>query len=324
MNIITETLPSPEKIESLARHFFKKNKNKRVLFHTWERTVENIRFGKELSLNFELNERDVFLLNSAICFAYCDFLFPESKSQEKHMDVINIFRTKLKIDEPTVVAISSLLSMEETATPMLIDDIFHDVMTHHLGSPLYLKEAKRLKEELVDTARFDGSKKEWWQDRLQELSQHHFRTKFAQQSFDQGKSTNLELVKGKVMKYTVSETAGNQRIAGPQRRPKRGIETMFRITSGNNQRLSDMADKKAHILITVNSIILSAIISLVLRKLEHNQYLVTPSLILLANCLATMILSILATRPKIPTGRFYEHELNEKSVNLIYFGNFYK
>ena len=42
---------------------------------------------------------------------------------------------------------------------------------------------------------------------------------------------------------------------------------MFKISSTNQQRLSDLADNKAHILTTVNSIILSAILSLLLRKL---------------------------------------------------------
>jgi hypothetical protein len=42
-----------------------------------------------------------------------------------------------------------------------------------------------------------------------------------------------------------------------------GIETLFKVTANTDQRLSDMADNKAQILITVNSIIISAIISLV-------------------------------------------------------------
>jgi len=99
---------------------------------------------------------------------------------------------------------------------------------------------------------------------------------------------------------------------------------MFRITSGNNQRLSDMADKKAHILITVNSIILSAIISLVLKKLDENNFLAIPSFILLAVSLLSMIFSILATRPSIPKGTFTHQDVDNKTVNLLFFGNFYK
>jgi hypothetical protein len=107
-------------------------------------------------------------------------------------------------------------------------------------------------------------------------------------------------------------------------RPEKGIETMFRITSSNNQRLSDMADKKAHILITVNSIILSAIISLLLRKLTEDSFLIIPTVILLSVCVGSIVVSILATRPAIPSGTFTEANLEQKNVNLLFFGNFYK
>lgn len=107
-------------------------------------------------------------------------------------------------------------------------------------------------------------------------------------------------------------------------RPEKGIETMFRITSSNNQRLSDMADKKAHILITVNAIILSAIISLVLRRLDENSYLTIPTIILLSICLASMVVSIISTRPAVPHGTFTEADMEKKNVNLLFFGNFYK
>src|SRR5258705_337740 len=108
------------------------------------------------------------------------------------------------------------------------------------------------------------------------------------------------------------------------KRPDRGIETMFRITSGNNQRLSDMADNKAHIMITVNSIILSAIISLLLRKLEEYDFLRWPTYLILIVCVLTIIFSIVATRPNLPPGRFTQTDIEEKKVNLLFFGNFYR
>ena len=108
------------------------------------------------------------------------------------------------------------------------------------------------------------------------------------------------------------------------KRPERGIETMFRITSANNQRLSDMADNKAHIMITVNSIILSAIISLLLRKLEEYDFLRWPTYMILIVCVMTIIFSIIATRPSLPPGKFTQADLEDKKVNLLFFGNFYR
>jgi hypothetical protein len=103
-----------------------------------------------------------------------------------------------------------------------------------------------------------------------------------------------------------------------------GIETLLKVTASTDQRLSDMADNKAQILITVNSIIISAIISLLLRKLKDNSFLVLPSYLLLTVSLATMILAILSTRPSIPRGKFSTKDIDDKKVNLLFFGNFYR
>jgi predicted metal-dependent HD superfamily phosphohydrolase len=126
------------------------------------------------------------------------------------------------------------------------------------------------------------------------------------------------------------EEEENRSAAGKEKKPKkkenpgRGIDTVFRITSNNNQRLSSQADSKAHILIQVNSIIISVLLSLLLRKIEDHANLAIPSIILLAVNLITIIFSILATRPHIPPGTFSKTDLEEKTVNLLFFGNFYK
>lgn len=108
------------------------------------------------------------------------------------------------------------------------------------------------------------------------------------------------------------------------RKSEKSIETMFRIASANHQRLSSMADNKAHIMINVNSIIMSVSISFVFRKLGESPNLTLPTIILLAVNVVTIVYSVLATRPKIPKGHFTKDQVISKSVNLLFFGNFYK
>jgi hypothetical protein len=85
-----------------------------------------------------------------------------------------------------------------------------------------------------------------------------------------------------------------------------------------------MADNKANIMITTNSIILSILLSVMIRKLEDNQHLLVPTLLLLSVCVTTMVSCILATRPAIPDGRFSREDIEQKKVNLLFFGNFYR
>lgn len=104
----------------------------------------------------------------------------------------------------------------------------------------------------------------------------------------------------------------------------KGMQTMLRLTSSNHIKLSEMADQKAHILITVNAIIISVILGVLLRKLETDPYLIIPTLIFLTVSVSTIILSILATRPKLTDGVFTDSDIAQKKTNLLFFGNFYK
>ena len=103
----------------------------------------------------------------------------------------------------------------------------------------------------------------------------------------------------------------------------KGIQTMLRLTSENHMRLSEMADNKANILISVNAIIISVILSVLIRKIEVDKHLAVPTFIFLATGLTTIVLSILATRPKITKGRFTREDILNRKTNLLFFGNFF-
>jgi len=104
----------------------------------------------------------------------------------------------------------------------------------------------------------------------------------------------------------------------------RGVQTMFKNSSSNHQRLSMMADNKAFIMITVNSIIISVAIGLFIGKFSQNSNLIWPTILLLVVSVATIIYSVLATRPDIPRGTFTREEVENRTVNLLFFGSFYK
>ena len=77
-------------------------------------------------------------------------------------------------------------------------------------------------------------------------------------------------------------------------------------------------------MISVNSIIISIVISVLFGKLAANREYVLPACVLLAVCLASMTFAILATRPSVSGGRFTEEDIRNKKTNLLFFGNFYR
>lgn len=106
--------------------------------------------------------------------------------------------------------------------------------------------------------------------------------------------------------------------------PTKGIQTMLRLTSSNHLELSELADHKANILISVNSIIISVILGVLFRKLQDEPYLTLPSIIFLLVSVSTIVIAILATRPKVSGGTFTDEDVINRKTNLLFFGNFHK
>jgi hypothetical protein len=106
-------------------------------------------------------------------------------------------------------------------------------------------------------------------------------------------------------------------------KPERGVETMFRVTADNLMRLSDMADNKAHILLTINSIIVSVLVSVVLRKLDQFPEYLVPAILFLLTSLITVVFAIMVTMPNITHGTFTKEDIRNKKANLMFFGNYH-
>jgi hypothetical protein len=108
-----------------------------------------------------------------------------------------------------------------------------------------------------------------------------------------------------------------------KKKNSRGVETMFRTTSGMNIRLSEIADQKAHFLLYINSIIISVLGTMVLRDIgTHPEYII-PSIIFLVTSLVTFVLSVLVTMPLITHGKFKKEDVENKTANLLFFGNYH-
>ena len=120
------------------------------------------------------------------------------------------------------------------------------------------------------------------------------------------------------------QAADAKKKKAKENQTERGISTVFRIMAQTQNNLSQMADSKANILISVNSIVLSIIISTMLTKLAQNPNLFIPVILLVLVCVTVIIFSILATRPNISGGTFTKEDIANKQTNLLFFGNFYK
>jgi predicted metal-dependent HD superfamily phosphohydrolase len=220
----------------------------------------------------------------------------------------------------------------------MVDKVLCDADLAHLAGPLCDTKAGMLRQELAGKGRSFGDD-EWKEYNLLFMQQHQYHTPYGQTVMEERKRKNIKRLKklgnDKMESDDTSPVSHkkyrklkdeNEKLRGKLdkgTRPDRGIETMFRTTSHNHVMLSQMVDNKASILITINSIILSLIVSVLIRKLEENPYLVYPTVLLVTVCLATMVFSILASRPNVSSGKFTKDDIRQKKTNLLFFGNFH-
>ena len=102
----------------------------------------------------------------------------------------------------------------------------------------------------------------------------------------------------------------------------KGVETLFRTTMSNHIRLSEMADRKANLMISINTIIISITISAYAQNFDAPTTLLIPSLLLLTVCLVTIIISLIATNPTISPIAKRTTAASDRPVDLLFFGSY--
>ena len=307
-----------------------------LLYHSIGHTKRVVDKANEIAAHYELSERDITVLNIAAWFHDTGHLYTNPIShEEKSVELMREWLTDKGdytelADEIEQVILATKLSTQPVG---LIQEIIKDADTYHFGQPEFKKLDKLMKKEMglrnLDTMVLD-----WTRNTLVLFESHQFYTSYCKDLLDAEKQKNMAKLKKKT-EMSEQENASTNIVPEDQAKDKKdskggqsgfitkGIQTMLRLTSENHMRLSEMADNKANILISVNAIIISVILSVLIRKIEVDKHLAIPTFIFLATGLTTIVISILATRPKITKGRFTREDILNRKTNLLFFGNFF-
>ncbi len=305
-----------------------------LVYHTLEHTQNVVARAEEIAAHYEIADSQMLTIYIAAWFHDTGHLFADFATHEnKSVELMQEFTRNLGIDESMIESIAGcIMATRMPHDPKnTMEEIMCDADTYHFGTSDFKKTNKQIKKE-YELRNFKAITLEWEKNTLELLERHHFFTSYCQVLLAEGKEKNIKRAKKKWLKAVSKRTHGKLEETEPD--PKlekikanlvsRGIQTMLRLTSENHMKLSDMADGKANILISVNAIIISVILSVLVRKLEVEPYLTIPTLMFLGSSVITIVISILATRPKITEGKFTKDDVLGKRTNLLFFGNFHK
>ena len=305
-------------------------------YHNLQHTREVVEAARLIGAKEHLHEDQLLALELAAWFHDVGYLDQRQDHEAQSAALFRKFATDqggISIEED-VVRLIKVTQMPQS--PRQPDEmVICDADLYHLSTDLYKVKSDQLLHEMNE-AKEESSMPEFdWLCKNQEFFEgHQYFTQYGKSVLEPRKQENLKQIKSmvkdaskgkkKVKKLETKVQELKEKVKEAKEiKPDRGIETMFRLTSRNHLALSAMADNKANIMISINSIILSIVVSVLLRKLEESPYLTIPTLILTLVCLLTIVFAILATRPNVSSGKFTKYDIINKQTNLLFFGNFH-
>lgn len=106
----------------------------------------------------------------------------------------------------------------------------------------------------------------------------------------------------------------------------RGRETLFRVTFRNQINLIQIADNKANMIISINSLIISVMVTItgfgvVQDTFEYNRAeIAVPVTLIILTCLMSVVYAIQAARPHIIRNKKGVVEKPAKNTSILFFG----
>jgi predicted metal-dependent HD superfamily phosphohydrolase len=335
-----------DQTQSYVRNYFDVHVNEKLFYHNRQHTEMVVSAAVQIAKHYLLDEADLCIVTVGAWFHDIGYLtgIPQGH-EERGAKMAQPFLEGLGVGHEIIDPVRGciLATQLPQRAVTLNEQIVCDADLFHLGTDEFSERNKLIRKETEALQGRKISKDEWRRGTIRMLEAHRYYTDYCRMLLSKTQEEHLEKLRSKEPDMRSKEPDGESALTvdtlvqehlkedkpiaekkDKTKNPGRGIDTVFRITSNNNQRLSSQADSKAHILIQVNSIIISVLLSLLLRRIEDHTALAIPAILLLTVNLMTIIFSILATRPHIPPGKFTRADLDQKKVNLLFFGNFYR
>jgi len=331
------TLELVYKTSAHIRQLYNANPRPEFTYHNLAHVEEVVWRAGYIAGNYALPETDFLALILAAWFHDAGYLFTSQEChEEKSAEMAAEFLQNEAIPEELIGKIQDTIKATKMPQQPItqIEKILCDADLFHLGTDGFEDIDQQVKKETELRINQLISETVWRDITLKLMELHRYHTDFCQNLLQPGKKENLEKLRRQIVDYEdktdeIPETStalSNTKAKSKKEKTNKGnrnVQTMFRINAANQMRLSDMADNKAHILLTINSVIISVLISFIFRKLETESKVLIPALSFLVTSLVTLVSAIMVTRPKVSRGRFTAEDVKSRKVNLLFFGSFH-
>lgn len=274
----------------------------KFIFHSYNFITENVDATKEIAKaeGLDKDEYEIGLL--AIIFK--DVGIVDSKDEQMdNQKLINGFIAENHLSREEQDQLKYYLDfLRSNRFPKtMVEQVLRDGADIHLSLPDAIEGFNLLKIERESIFKKIYSDEDWYELNNRYFITHKLYTAYAKKEYGVQRSKNFFEIQRRLEKLKSERSKlkkGNERHVVSNALSDRETEDLFKIAFRNYVDLISVADRKAGLLIQVNSILLSVIIAFTIRHVESTPLYMIPTGIILITALITIFTAILASKPQ--------------------------
>ncbi len=320
-----KTSPKKNIVDVVQLHveeLFKNDKLRLLLFHNINHTRQVVDVSKELAELAGISQSDTEKLLIAAWFHDVGYIEKRVGHEEVSARMAKSFLQSENYNEAAINEVVDLIkSTEKDHKPQnILEEILNDADFAHLGMKKFFRTGELVRAELEAEEDLVFSELDWQKRQYKFLLENPFMTHVAEKLYGKRRSKNIRKQRENKIgakKITIRSKTGKDF--------GRGIDTLYRSSYRSHINFSAIADGKANMMISINTILISVIVTLTGASLSFNSQLLgysVPIIILLISALISVVFAVLSARPKVTAKKVTKKAIKNNSMSLMYFGNF--
>ncbi|MCC3153284.1 DUF5706 domain-containing protein [Hymenobacter sp. BT770] len=331
--------PLVKEAQEFVTELFARELPAKLTYHSLRHTEAVVKECRILAAAAGLSADDTEALLLAAWFHDTGYLDVYDGHEFRSMERAGAWLAEHGVDAGRVQLIKELIKSthRDTTCETELQKLLVDADMSNLAREDFRSAAELLRTEWELVLGKSYSNPEWAELQLNFMLEHKYHSDAGKERYRKSFKKNLDEQRDQLKKTEKKNKKKAKEQNETFAEPKRGIETMFRTMYSNHMKLSDMADKKASMMIQLNAVLISVIITYLGAKMgkagalgpmmSGNPVLGIPISILLATALGSVTTAILSAQPDVTAFKWLKKSpqiATNRRVNLLFFGNFTK
>ena len=292
------------------------------MFHNYQFIYESIKNTRLIAKGEGLGKEDYEIGWAARILSDIGLLNTSDKDLD-NTTLVNAFLEANNVGENNCIQIWDCIEFFRTnrAPKNDVEKVLRDGKFIHLGFIDALERLEILRIEEKNLHNLSYTESEWLAYCKDYFIRHVFESHYAIRNYGSTRNKNYVEIEKRLDKLKTEVTKGHKDVIIEKELEtlsSREGDDLFKIAFRNYLNLVDLADKKAGLLIQVNTILASVVGAFGIKRLDTTPYYALPTAAILNGSAITIFYSILASKP---LGKNFIRA-NQSEKEVFFFGSF--